>query len=104
MTDISFSIRDNLKNNVLVSGFDTADAKAAACVFIGHTSVLKKIPQAFLEHGFEMLTRIMKQGGVLHRGIYKGSKPGLVVYSILGELGKPTERMTEIARVAGLKR
>ncbi len=104
MTDISFSIRDNLKNNVLVSGFETSNAKAAACVFIGSPDVLEKIPQSFLEHGFEMLTRIMKQGGVLHRGIYKGSKPGLVVYTMLGELGRPDERMTEIARVAGINR
>lgn len=103
MTDISFSIRDNLKNNVLVGGFDTANARAAACVFIGHTDVLTKIPQAYLEHGFEMLTRMMRQGGVLHRGIYNGSKPGLVVYTMLGELGKPEERMTEIARIAGRK-
>jgi cell division GTPase FtsZ len=104
MTDISFSIRDNLKNNVLVGGFDTASARAAACVFIGHTEVLTKIPQSYLEHGFEMLTRIMRQGGVLHRGIYKGSKAGLVVYTMLGELGRPEERMSEIARIAGNRR
>lgn len=103
MTDISFSIRDNLKNNVLVGGFDTASARAAACVFIGHTDVLTKIPQSYLEHGFEMLTRIMRQGGVLHRGIYKGSKAGLVVYTMLGELGRPEERMSEIARIASRK-
>jgi cell division GTPase FtsZ len=99
MTDISHAIRDNLQNNVLVGGFDTGAAKAAACVFIGHTEVLAKVPQGHLEHGFEMLTRMMRHGGVLHRGIYKGSKPGLVVYSILGELGKPEARMAEIARI-----
>ena len=43
---------------------------------------------------------IMRQGGTVHRGIYKGSKQGLVVYSALGELGQPVERMAEIARVA----
>jgi cell division GTPase FtsZ len=104
MTDISHAIRDNLKNNVLAGGFDTAQARAAGCVFIGHTDVLAKIPQAHLEHGFEMLTRMMKQGGTLHRGIYKGSKPGLVVYSMLGELGKPEEKMQEMARSAGQRR
>jgi cell division GTPase FtsZ len=102
MTDISFAIRDNLKNNVLVEGFDTGQARSAGCVFIGHTDILEKVPQGYLEHGFEMLTRTMRSGGVLHRGIYKGSKPGLVVYSILGELGKPEQRMTEIARAAAI--
>ena len=104
MTDISHAIRDNLQNNVLVGGFDTGQAKAAACVFIGHTDVLAKVPQGHLEHGFEMLTRMMKHGGALHRGIYKGSKQGLVVYSILGELGKPEARMSEIARVGNTGR
>jgi hypothetical protein len=101
MTDISFAIRDNLKNNVLVEGFDTGQARSAGCVFIGHPDILEKVPQGYLEPGFEMLTRTMRSGGVLHRGIYKGSKPGLVVYSILGELGKPEQRMTEITRAAG---
>lgn len=102
LTDVSHAIRDNLRNNVLVGGFDMSQAKAAGCVFIGHPSILEKVPQGHLEHGFEMLTRIMRQGGVLHRGIYKGSKKGLVVYSILGELVPPDERMDEIARVGGL--
>ena len=102
-TDISHAIRDNLKNNVLVGGFNTSQAKAAACVFIGSSEVLDEIPQEHLEHGFEMLSRTMRQGGVVHRGIYKGLKPGLVVYSMLGELGSPEERMTEIARTGRIK-
>jgi hypothetical protein len=99
-TDISHAIRDNLKNNVLVGGFDIGQAQVAGCVFIGAAEVLTSIPQERLEHGFEMMSRIMRKGGTVHRGIYKGSKPGLVVYSALGELGKPTERMEEMSRIA----
>jgi hypothetical protein len=104
MTDISFAIRDNLKNNVLVSGFDLSHARTAGCVFIGSPDVLDKLPQEHLEHGFEMMARTMRNGGVVHRGIYKGSKPGLVVYSAMGELGRPDERMAEIARIGGVQR
>lgn len=99
-TDISHAIRDNLKNNVLVGGFDIGQAKIAGCVFIGSVDVLRSIPQEHLEHGFEMLSRIMREGGTVHRGIYQGSKQGLVVYSALGELGQPAERMAEIVRIA----
>lgn len=99
-TDISHAIRDNLKNNVLVGGFDIGQAKVAGCVFVGSKDVLESIPQEHLEHGFEMLSRIMKAGGTVHRGIYKGSKQGLVVYSAMGELGQPSERMAEITRIA----
>jgi len=104
LTDISYAIRDNLKNNVLVGGFDLSQARTAGCIFIGGSDVLDKIPQEHLEHGFEMLARTMRQGGTVHRGIYRGSKPGLVVYSALGELGRPEARMNEIARVGGVKK
>ena len=103
-TDISYAVRDNLRRNVLVGGFDLGMAKAAACVFIGSTDVLDTVPQSHLEHGFEMLSRIMQPGSVVHRGIYKGAKPGLVVYTIMAELGRPEERMTEIARVGGVSK
>jgi hypothetical protein len=102
LTDISYAIRDNLRKNVLVGNFNLNQARAAGCIFIGNPDVLSKIPQENLEHGFEMLTRIMRENSVVHRGIYKGNKPGLVVYSILGELGKPAERMEEIAKAGGV--
>jgi len=98
LTDISLAVRDNLKNNVLVGGFDISQARTAGCVFIGSADVLNSIPQEHLEHGFEMLARIMRHGGTVHRGIYEGSKPGLMVYSALGELSKPEARMAEMAR------
>jgi cell division GTPase FtsZ len=107
-TEISFAIRDNLRKNILVADLDLGQAAAAACVFIGHQEVLDRIPQGNLEHGFEMLTRIMQDNSVVHRGIYKGNvfdsqkKPGLVVYTILGELGRPDARMEEVYRIAGL--
>jgi len=102
-TDISYAVRDNLRRNVLVGGFDLGMARVAACVFIGSNDVLDTVPQSYLEHGFEMLSRIMQPGSVVHRGIYKGAKPGLVVYTIMAELGRPEDRMEEIARVGGVK-
>ena len=106
-TDISFAIRDNLRRNILVADLDLGLASAAACVFIGSPDVFDTMPQGHLEHGFEMLTRIMQDNSVVHRGIYKGhasmNKNSLVVYTILGELGRPVERMDEMYRVAGMQ-
>lgn len=109
-TDISQAIRDNLKRNILVSNADLQQAQRAACIFIAHPEVLNTIPQGYLEHGFDMLTRIMRDGSIVHRGIYKSNiidkktgKPGLVVYTMIGELGKPEERMNEIYRYGGIK-
>jgi cell division GTPase FtsZ len=102
-TDISYAIRDNLRSNILVGDMDLHEAKIAGCVFIGHSDVLSNIPQEYLEHGFDMLSRVMGDSSTVHRGIYRGRKEGLVVYTILGELGRPDVRLAEIARVGGIK-
>ncbi len=105
-TDISYAIRDNLKKNILVGDIDLSNSNTAACVFIGHPEVLDEIPQENLEHGFQMLSRIMAENAVIHRGIYKGGvkgkngKGGLVVYTLIGETGIPEKRMKEIYRIA----
>lgn len=99
---ISHAIRDNLKNNVLVGGFDMKQARAAGCIFIASPDVLDEIPQDNLEHGFEGLSRTMQPGSTVHRGIYKGSKDGLVVYTMMGELTKPADRMEEIAKIGNV--
>ena len=108
-TDISFAIRDNLKKNILVSGLDIGQASKAACVVIAHPDVLDSIPQKYLDHGFEMLTRIMSNGSVVHRGIYKSNivdvkgKPSMRIYTMLGEVGSPEERIKELSRISGTK-
>lgn len=101
MTEISKVMRENLARNVLVGGFDISKANVGACIFIGSPDIFDSIPQSHLEHGFDTMVRIMG-GGTLHRGIYKGSNKGLVVYTALSELGYPQERMDEVAKIGGL--
>jgi len=108
-TDISYAIRDNLKRNILVSDVDLLTAETAACIVVGHPDVFNEVPQDNLNHGFEMLSRIMKgEKGVVHRGIYKGNvkdkkgNPSMVVYTMIGELGKPEQRMQEMGNIANI--
>ena len=70
----------------------------AAAVVIGSPTVLAKVPQENLEHGFEQLSRVLGEGSTVHRGIYQGDKEGLVVYTAIGGLDAPDERLQEIAR------
>jgi len=109
-TDISFAIRENLKHNILVADIDLGSAAVAAGVVIGKDKILNSVPQDYLNHGFEMLGRIMKTNSVVHRGIYKlgeamdnvKEQPDLVVYTAFGELGKPDARMEEIQRLGAV--
>jgi hypothetical protein len=101
-TDISYAIRDNLRRTILVGDLDMKQSQVAGCVFIGSPQVLDTVPQENLEHGFEMLGRIMSDKSTVHRGLYRGNKEGLVVYTILGELGIPVGRLEELARIGGV--
>lgn len=101
-TDISYAVRDNLKRNILAGGVDLSTGdKAAACV-IGTQDILDDIPQDFLDYAFEQFVRILQPGSTVHRGIYRGNKPGLNVFTTVGGLGKPTEKLKELKNIANL--
>ena len=101
-TDVSYAIRDNLKRNILAGGMDLSQGSVAGCIVIGSPDVLKQIPQEHLEHGFEQLSRILGPGSTVHRGIYQGDREGLVVYTMIGGLGAPAERLQEMAKLGGV--
>lgn len=100
-TSISYAVRDNLKRNVLAGGMDIKKGNIAGCIIIGSPSVLAKVPQQNLEHGFEQLSRILGEGSTVHRGIYQGNKEDLVVYTVIGGLEKPEERIDELSAIVG---
>ena len=87
-TDISHAIRDNLRKNILAS-VSPESGDVAACIVIGNEEILNEISQESLEYGFEQLTRILGKDSMVHRGIYKGNKPNLVVYTAIGGLANP---------------
>ena len=87
-TDISHAIRDNLRKNILAS-VTPESGDIAACIVIGNEEILNEISQESLEYGFEQLTRILGKESMVHRGIYKGNKPNLVVYTAIGGLSNP---------------
>jgi len=92
-TDISYAIRDNVQRNVLSDGLDLRTGSRAACIVVGNKSILNVVPQEALEHGFEQLTRIMQPHSVVHRGIYTSIRPGLAIYTMLGGLAPPKDRL-----------
>jgi cell division GTPase FtsZ len=94
-TDISYAVRSNLKKNIL-SAVDPATGSVAGAVIIGGAEILSVIPQLHLDHAFEQLTRMLKPNSTVHRGIYRGDKPSLVVYTTIGGLGKPTDKLAEL--------
>lgn len=102
-TDISYAVRDNLSRNVIVDGLDIRTAQRAACLVVGDSATLASVPHENIEHGFEMLTRIMRAGNTVHRGVYAGSKQGLAIYTMLSGLSGPVARLKELAMRGGIQ-
>ena len=101
-TDISYAVRDNLKQNILAGGVDLSTGdKAAACI-IGSQEVLNDIPQDFLDYAFEQFIRLLQPNSTVHRGIYRGTKPGLNVFTTVGGIGKPNGKLQDLKRLGNL--
>jgi len=82
------------------TSFDPSDLKTildSGLITFGATPV-DNWKDATLDTAFEQLTRILKPGNTVHRGIYRGNKPGLVVYTIIGGLGRPTDKLAELRK------
>jgi cell division GTPase FtsZ len=88
--EISKAIRINLRRNIL-AGVDISTGNIASCVLVGDKESLDNISQESIEHGFEQLSRLLKEGSTVHRGIYNSKKPGLVIYTIIGGLQIPKD-------------
>jgi len=101
-TDISFAVRSNLRKNILTGGIDLTTGSVAAAVVIAGVNIMNTLPQSHIEHAFDQLNRMLKPGNTVHRGIYRGNKPNLVVYTIIGGLAKPEEKLAELKRIGDL--
>jgi len=101
---IGIAIRDNLSRNTLVGGLNLKSGSIAGCVLVAKTDILdNQLPQEFIDDGLSMLGRMIKPDGAVKHGIYAGNNDGVVVYTMIGGLDAPTERLAELARVGGLR-
>ena len=101
-SDISKTMRDNLRNNILSGGIDLSTGNAAGVVMIGGKQVLEDIPQESFDRAFDQITRILGPHSVVHRGIYSGDQPTLTVYTLIGGLGGPTKKIEELKKLGGV--
>ena len=99
--DISHAIRQQLRKNILAS-IDLTQGRQAGLIFVLGNDVYDDIRSSTLDHGFEMMNRILADGSTVYRGVYKGSSAGLTALSLVAELPWPAERLHELARLGGV--
>lgn len=99
---ISTAVRDNLVRNLLVGGLNTKTGTIAGCVIVGKTEILdNELPQEYIDEGLSMLGRNIKAGSPVKHGIYAGNADGVVVYTMIGGLGAPVDRIKEMRKLGG---
>ena len=103
-SDISKTVRDNLRKNILSGGVDLSTGNSAGVVMIGGKEVLDNVPQENLDRAFDQFTRILGEHSIVHRGIYSGDKPNsLTVYTLIGGLGAPIEKLEQLKELGGVR-
>ncbi len=101
-TSIARHVRDNLKSNMLSGGVDIHSGHSAGIVIIGGQKILDEVPQENLDRAFDQFSRMLQKGNVVHRGIYSGDKENLIVYTSVGGLSKPVEKLEELRQLGDL--
>jgi len=98
-TSISTYMRENLSSGLLAKDFEESysEAKVAGAILVGNESVLGEIPMEYLESAFSVLNRMIGDGTV-HRGIYVNESIKLRVYTLIGNLMLPANRMKTLSR------
>ena len=99
---ISRALRDNFKSGLLSGGIDLSSGSHAGAVVVGGKEQLDNIPQAALDQAFDQLCRLLRPGNVVHRGIYVGDKPNLIVYTSIGGIGRPKDKLEELAKLGDI--
>ena len=61
---------------------------------------MNNIPQEYLDNAFNQLNRTLKTNSTVHQGIYKGVKEGLSVFTAIGGIAIPQEKINTLFKIA----
>ena len=101
--NISRAVRGIAQSGSMSGGIDISTANTAGAILIGGKEVLDNIPQSNLDQAFDQLTRILSSGSTVHRGIYSGDKESLTVFTIIGGISTPQEKLNELMKLGDLE-
>jgi len=101
--NISRAVRSIAQSGSMSGGIDISTANTAGAILIGGKEVLDSVPQSNLDQAFDQLTRILSSGSVVHRGIYSGDKENLTVFTIIGGINSPKEKLEELKKLGDVE-
>jgi cell division GTPase FtsZ len=99
---IAGAIFENLKGNLLASGFDLKQTRYVGVMLVASTAVWEKIPTSSIEFAMDMIDDTCGTAGKFH-GVYvddASEEDVVTVYSLFSGLGLPTDRVEQLKREA----
>jgi hypothetical protein len=100
---ISQAVKKNLEKTLLASGFTLSTAKVAGCIVVGGKKMMAEVKglQDNINYAFDVLSEITGKA-TIHRGIYEDGRNSLRVYTIIGGLNAPKQRLQELLSCAAV--
>jgi len=94
---LSEAVKKNLEKTLLAGGFDLQSSKVAGCIAVGGKKLMASAKglQDNIDYSFDVLSEITGKA-TIHRGIYEDGRESLRVYTIIGGLSSPAERLEEL--------
>jgi cell division GTPase FtsZ len=94
---LSEAVKKNLEKTLLAGGFDLTSSKVSGCIAVGGKRLMASAKglQDNIDYAFDVLSEITGKA-TIHRGIYEDNRDSLRVYTIIGGLSSPTERLEEL--------
>lgn len=96
-------IRENVKSNVLCDGINFSSASCAGLIAVGGQEILENLPQSYLDSAFSQLSRILRPNSVVHIGIYSGDEPNLNIFTMVGGLEKPLQKIKQLRQAGDIR-
>jgi cell division GTPase FtsZ len=94
---ISEAVKNSLENTLFADGGNLSTAKVCGCIVVGGKELMAEVKglQENIDYAFDILSETTA-GATIHRGIYEDNSNCLWVYTIVGGLDSPADRLEEM--------
>jgi cell division GTPase FtsZ len=95
---ISEAVKNNIEKTLFAGGLDLSTVKACGCIVVGGRELMAKVKglQEKIDYAFYILSEMTGEA-TIHRGIYEDNSDSLRVFTIIGGLNSPTERLEKLS-------
>ncbi len=95
---ISEAVKNNLDRTLFAGGLDLSTVKSCGCIVVGGKELMAKVKglQEKIDYAFHILSEMTGEA-TIHRGIYEDNNDSLRVFTIIGGLKSPTERLDKLS-------